>query len=199
MITLRALASGELAKIRGIDRTERIRTRFFLDNGRLVARQGNWDAGPWREGEGPHTYGNLVHGGEELLEQGGKAFGAFDGRRLVGIAIYRPKLRPTMGQLALLHVSCGCRRRGISSQLLNEVVRCALEDGATHLYVSATPSPSALGFYLRQGFAPTDDPDPELLAEEPSDIHMVMPLPSPGSPDRSTGMEGVGLRKEGTK
>lgn len=176
MITLRVLTPEELNKVRDIDRTERIRTRFFLQDGQLVKRQGNWDAGPWQEGEGRHSYGGLILAGEELLEQGGTALGAFDGPRMVGIAIYRPRLRLTMGQLALLHVSQGYRRRGISSRLLKEVVRCALEDGATHLYVSATPSPSAVGFYQRQGFAPTNDPDPELLAEEPNDIHMVMPL-----------------------
>jgi hypothetical protein len=42
--------------------------------------------------------------------------------------------------------------------------------------VSATPSRSAVGTYLRAGFEPTDDPVPELLAREPDDIQMEKAL-----------------------
>ena len=48
--------------------------------------------------------------------------------------------------------------------------------GAMALYVSATPSESAVGFYRRAGFKPTDTPHPDLLAEEPEDIHMILAL-----------------------
>jgi ribosomal protein S18 acetylase RimI-like enzyme len=79
-----------------------------------------------------------------------------------------------VGQLGLLHVSNGYRRRGIASRLLEEVLVLARCDGATHLYVSATPSGSAVGFYLSKGFTPTSTPDPELLALEPDDVHMIL-------------------------
>ena len=49
-------------------------------------------------------------------------------------------------------------------------------DGAARLYDSATPSDSAVGFHPHHGFVPTDDPDHELLAEEPDDIHVVLPI-----------------------
>lgn len=49
------------------------------------------------------------------------------------------------------------------------------ETGTT-LYVSATPSESAVGFYRSMGFAPTTEPDPRLFALEPKDIHMIMAL-----------------------
>jgi len=33
-----------------------------------------------------------------------------------------------------------------------------------------------VGFYLRQGFVPTEHPHPELFALEPEDIHMICQL-----------------------
>ena len=46
----------------------------------------------------------------------------------------------------------------------------------TGLAFASVPTESAVGFYLRQGFQLTDEPDPELLALEPEDIHMVKQL-----------------------
>ena len=44
------------------------------------------------------------------------------------------------------------------------------------MYVSATPSGSAVGSYLKHGFEPTPYPHPELFALEPEDIHMIREL-----------------------
>ena len=52
----------------------------------------------------------------------------------------------------------------------------ARDGGARTLYVSATPSESAVGCYRRLGFEPTADPIPELLELEPEDVHMVLAL-----------------------
>ena len=49
-------------------------------------------------------------------------------------------------------------------------------DGHAGIYVSATPSESAVGFYREQGFVPTLDVHPELYELEPEDIHMVKSL-----------------------
>jgi hypothetical protein len=56
----------------------------------------------------------------------------------------------------------------------------ARREGARRVYVSATPSGSAVGFYRSQGFALTRDPVPELLALEPEDIHMIKELEAEG-------------------
>ena len=95
---------------------------------------------------------------------------------LAGLAIYRPRLSADVGNLALLHVSRAHRRQGIASLLSAEVARLARADGARLLYVSATPSDSAVGFYRSVGFEPTDAPNPELFALEPDDIHMTLEL-----------------------
>jgi ribosomal protein S18 acetylase RimI-like enzyme len=79
-----------------------------------------------------------------------------------------------MAQLVFLQVSDGYRRQGIASRLTAECIRMARADGAKKLYVSATPSESAVGFYQTQGFRLVDKPNPELYALEPEDIHMFM-------------------------
>jgi hypothetical protein len=47
---------------------------------------------------------------------------------------------------------------------------------ATELYVSATPSVSAVGFYLSQGFRLAETVNEALYAMEPEDTHMVRRL-----------------------
>jgi hypothetical protein len=44
------------------------------------------------------------------------------------------------------------------------------------LYVSATPSESALGFYRSLGARLADPVDPDLFAREPEDVHLVLEL-----------------------
>lgn len=44
------------------------------------------------------------------------------------------------------------------------------------MYVSAAPTQSAVGFYLRQGCRLADPVHPALFAKEPKDIHFVRTL-----------------------
>ena len=106
--------------------------------------------------------------------------GAFEHASLLGFAIFRPNLTDSltdsMAQLAVLHISRDFRRKGIARALTEQVVQLARKSGAKSLYVSATPSESAVGFYRSQGFELVDDPHPELYALEPDDIHMIKTL-----------------------
>jgi GNAT superfamily N-acetyltransferase len=106
----------------------------------------------------------------------GTAIGAFDGDRLVGIAVMRLRLTKDTDELAGLYVDRAWRRRGVATMLVDEVERLARERGAKRLYVSSSEADAAVGFYLNRGFGPTDSPHPELLALEPRDIHMVLDL-----------------------
>jgi len=49
-------------------------------------------------------------------------------------------------------------------------------DGARRLYVSATPSGSAVGFYPEPRVRADRRAEPELFALEPDDIHMILEL-----------------------
>jgi GNAT superfamily N-acetyltransferase len=78
--------------------------------------------------------------------------------------------------LSVLYVSRNYQRKGVGSLRAGEVARLARADGARRLYVSATPSGSAVGFYRSHGFEPTDEPNEALFALEPDDIHMILEL-----------------------
>ncbi len=76
-------------------------------------------------------------------------------------------------QLVLLHVSQPHRRSGLAGRLLDAISKHARERGARGLYISATQSESAVGFYLGRGATLAAEPDPNLLAKEPEDIHLI--------------------------
>jgi len=79
-------------------------------------------------------------------------------------------------QLAFVHVGRAHRRRGVAGHLVGELRAAALRLGARRLYISATPSDSALGFYLGLGARLAEPVDAELFALEPEDVHLVLDL-----------------------
>jgi GNAT superfamily N-acetyltransferase len=65
-----------------------------------------------------------------------------------GAAIVDPVFEPPMAWLAWLHVSRPHRRLGVAHALWTEATTLARAAGATSMYISATPTGSAVGFYL---------------------------------------------------
>ncbi|MBD3237107.1 MAG: GNAT family N-acetyltransferase [Candidatus Eisenbacteria bacterium] len=176
-VTVRRMPADQLARLAEIDRSEHVTRTYTAAGGVLRERRVDWRVPPWDpDPESPHSAQALVHQFAPLLEEGGVLLGAFDAARIVGLGVLRPKLTEEMAQLALLHVSCSHRRQGVGTRLTEEILRLARWRGARRIYVSATPSLSAVGFYRRCGFVPTAEPHPELWALEPEDIHMVRPL-----------------------
>jgi len=173
-ILIQQLPATDVGRLAEIDRSEKVRIGYTYRSGALEAEEVDWRVPPWSaEGDGPHSLQAMVRFCAEHLEAGGVLLGALDGDRLAGVAILRYRLTEGMAQLAFLHVSREYRRQGIAAQLTEEMIRLARLDGARELYVSATESESAVGFYLSQGFRPTDAPHAELFALEPEDIHMI--------------------------
>src|SRR5258706_14832101 len=87
-----------------------------------------------------------------VIADGAALFGAFDDDgELMGLATVHPTFEPGLAWLATLHVSRAHRRRGAASALWDAGVTLAREAGARSLYVSATPTGSAAGFYLARG------------------------------------------------
>lgn len=173
----RWLVSGEMYRLKEIDRTEKIRIGYVVENGRLHKSDVNWDTPTFfLEGEGEHTVSHQVEFCLDHLRAGGRSMGAFHGEKLVGVCVMRPNIRRGMAQLAFLHVSNGYRRQGIGSHLMREVIKEAKTSGADRVYVSATPSGSAVGFYLSHGFEHVEDVIPELFDLEPEDLHLVKTL-----------------------
>lgn len=149
MIQIRQLPASDIARLAEVDRSEHVRVGYTCRDGVLQAREVDWRVPAWRtEGEGPHSLRAMVRSCTEDLEAGGILLGALDGERLAGVAILRLRLTQRMAQLAFLHISRPYRRQGIAARLLAEASRLARLDGARTLYVSATESGSAVGFYL---------------------------------------------------
>ena len=80
---------------------------------------------------------------------------------------------PDQLQLKFLHVSNGYRDQGLGRRLFNLAAEEASRRGARRLYISATPSEHTIGFYLGLGCSVTAEPDPDLFALEPDDIHLA--------------------------
>ena len=110
------------------------------------------------------------------MRRGARAIGAFEGEALVGIVMVTPSIAPEMAQLSFLHVTASWRRKGLASRLFAEAKAEVVRGEHRKIYVTATPTRSAVGFYLNAGFKPTQDILPELFELEPEDIHMIMVL-----------------------
>ena len=172
MIEIRDLAVDELRLAAQIDVTEDGTVVLEQRGTTVVSRPEEWhrpprDAARWREFEARWR---------EFVPDAGVALGAFDGARLVGIATLRRAIRPGLDQLEALFVDRAHRRLGLAAALVAEIEALARSGGARHLYVSATPSESAVGVYRSRGFTPTAEPIPELLEREPEDVHLVLAL-----------------------
>jgi hypothetical protein len=59
---------------------------------------------------------------------------------------------------------------------MRKVCEIAREAGSQRMYISSTPSSSAVGFYIAQGCKLAEEVDPELYALEPDDIHLILDL-----------------------
>lgn len=171
MIVVRQLAHEELRRAQEIDVSESGRIIYRYARGELQAVAEEWHRPKWNAAD---WEGTLERWAVELKWD--VMLGAFVAEALVGMASLRWRLADTTAQLVSLHVSRDARRQGVATRLTDEIIRLARERGARELYVSATPSESAVGFYLRQGFRPAAHVNEALYALEPEDIHMVRPL-----------------------
>lgn len=176
-IDVRLLAADDIDLISRIDRSERVEVEYRVVGGRLQERPRSVDVPPWdTEGDGPFSVAHQVAVCTELLAEGAVLLGAFDHDDLLGLAVVEPSFEPPMAWLAFLHVSAPARRRGAATALWDHAVALARASGAESLYVSATPTGSAVGFYLRQGCRLADPVHPALWAKEPDDVHLVLRL-----------------------
>jgi ribosomal protein S18 acetylase RimI-like enzyme len=172
-VSYRTVSETELAKIAEIDRREQIRVGYELIDGKLISSDVNWDVSSFSpEGIGEHTVSRQIEFCLQHIQSGARVIGAFSGEKLLRIVVLTPEVRPRLAQIAYLLVGHEYRRMGIGTDLINMAESHARTTGAEQLYVSATPSESAVGLYTRMGFEPVEDPLPELYELEPDDIHM---------------------------
>ena len=176
MISGRELSRDEITGIWAIDRTELVDTVYYLDKGELRSRPEHHDLQGWPPGEA-EKYTPIL---EACHDHGGWLYGLFDDQRLIGAAVLESHLIGRAGdqlQLSFLHVSNRYRHQGWGRHLFSLAQVEARRRGARSLYISATPSAGTIGFYLSLGCRVTAEPDPELFALEPDDIHLECALP----------------------
>jgi predicted N-acetyltransferase YhbS len=169
--TYRTLSRAEIELIWIIDRSEVIENIYYLREGSLVLQPEHFDVRGWPPGEA-ETYTPLL---DACYDRGGVFSGVFAGARLIGVAVVDTKFigpNRDLLQLKFLHVSRDYRRHGLGTRLFEQAKAVAAERGARGLYISATPSENTVNFYRRLGCRVIAEPDPELLALEPEDIHL---------------------------
>lgn len=177
-LTIRMLSIDELSLIALIDRSEHVDVEYEVRDGRIVERPVTVaEIPPWYpDGDGDFTVAGQVAFCRPIIERGGTAMGAFVGEEFAGVVVVEPRLEPSLAWLAFLHVSRPHRGRGVASALWSVAADLARHDGATRLYVSATPTGSAVGFYLSRGCELARPVHPTLHAAEPDDIHLICTL-----------------------
>lgn len=171
MIRGRQLQRDEVVEVWTIDRREVIDNVYRCEAGALVLIPEHHDVRGWPPGEA-EKYTPILF---DCFDRGGWFHGLFDGDRLVGAVVLESKFIGARGdrlQLAFIHVSNAYRKRGLGTRLFTLARTTARERGARQLYISATPSENTIKFYRRQGCVVTGEPDPELVALEPEDIHL---------------------------
>lgn len=175
VIAYRMLDLVDTWRMGDIDRSERIDGVYTASAGALTLHERHIDVQGWYPSEIP----DHVSGFERSFASGGAAFGAFDGDRLVGIIGLRTTPvggDPTVMQLEPLHISAPYRNQGLGKHLVTLIAERARSLGATALYISAIPTRNTVEAYIRMGAHVLAEPDPVLLAKEPEDIHLLLPL-----------------------
>lgn len=170
---IRELTRAEVAGVWSIDRSEVIERVYRFEAGALVLVPERHDVRGWPTGE-PEAYGPILL---DCFDRGGTFHGAFDGGALVGAVVLESRFigcAKDRLQLKFLHVGRAQRGAGLGAALFERAAARARELGARGLYVSATPSENTVGFYLRRGFRPAREVDPDLFALEPDDVHMEL-------------------------
>jgi GNAT superfamily N-acetyltransferase len=178
LMQVRRLQAEDVSLVAAIDRSEHVDLEYRVIDGELlqvpatITEVPAWDP----TGSGPFSVAAHIAFCESAVARGGILLGAFDGEQTAGLAIVDPAFEPPLAWLASLHVSRPHRRKGAAQALWNAAADIAVANGAESIYVSATPTESAVGFYLRQGCRLAHPAHPELFAAEPEDIHLVGPL-----------------------
>lgn len=175
---VRTLGIADVGLIARIDRSEHVDVEYTVIDGRLIERPVSMtEIPPWDPvGTGPHSVAAEVAFCTPLVAGGAALLGAFEGDRLLGLAVVNGSFEPSLAWLAFFHVSRPDRRRGVGAALWSAATRVAVAAGAESMYVSAVPTGSAVGFYLSRGCALADPVHRVLYAREPDDVHLVCSL-----------------------
>jgi len=180
VLRVRHLDVSDVSLLAQIDRSEHVDVQYAVRDGQLVEVPVFMaDIPRWSDDDGEHSVTRIVEFSRPIVEGGATLLGAYADDELAGLAIVDPTFEPPLAWLALLHVSRPHRRTGAATALWAEAARLSTDADATAMYVSATPTGSAVGFYLSRGCRFANPVHPVLFEHEPEDIHLVCDLRQP--------------------
>lgn len=175
MVSINQMKLEESYGIREIDRSEKIDLIYKCKDGNLEEIKAGHECSNWKDDD----YQDIISRYEYELKNGGTAYGAYNGNKLVGFGVLAHKFRGKENnqlQIDLMYVTKEYRRQGIGRRILNALSQVAIEKGAKYLYISSTETESAVKFYSRYGSTIATEVDKELFEKEPYDIHMLKKL-----------------------
>ncbi|WP_426334575.1 GNAT family N-acetyltransferase [Paenibacillus silvae] len=175
MITYKIMNLDHVKLLHEVDRSEHINLIYEVKEQQLIEHKQDHECASWDGEQLQELQDRYTH----EIQQGGMAYGAFDGERLVGFGVLAHPFRgeeKNQLQLDLMYVSRSYRRQGIGRQILAYLSAEARKRGAKSLYISSTETRSAVSFYQSQGSRITTDVDEELFTKEPKDVHMTKEL-----------------------
>jgi ribosomal protein S18 acetylase RimI-like enzyme len=177
-VNVKRLDADQLVLLHEIERSEHVDIQYAVVDGQLRERPVIMAEIPsWSAGTGPHSIGEHIDFCGSVLARGALLLGAFDDEaKVMGLAVVHPTFEPDLAWLAFLHVSRPHRRQGAASALWGAAADIAVDAGARSMYVSATSTGSAVGFYRSRGCRLADPVHPVLFEKEPEDIHFVCPF-----------------------
>ncbi len=168
---IRKIRREEIEKLRNLDRSEIVEQVYNYKNENLIIKDEFYDVPGWS----PSDMDSHIEELDAQNDRGDYIFGAFDGEKLIGIAVLGSEfINSTKDQLEVifLHVDAKYRKQGVGTNLMNRLISQARELEAKKLYVSATPSKNTVDFYLNRGACLTKELNSELFELEPEDIHL---------------------------
>lgn len=166
-IDIRPLKLEELSHIYKIDRSEEVARKYVHEDGELVAKEE-----PQKIINGDDFWDGHIGNWQEAIEKNALAFAAYDKNAIAGFAIVSMDVEKDATQILALYVSAEHRLSGIAKSLYLETLDASKAAKKKTIYVAATPTESAVAFYLSQGFTVLKGKNKNLLYLEDGDIHM---------------------------
>jgi GNAT superfamily N-acetyltransferase len=174
-VVSRPLTRDEIDLIWTIDRSEVHHHVYKIVDGRLTLVPAYLEVPGWH----PKVIESDTIKLRGCFDRGGIFRGTFDGDALVGVSVVDTKLiesAPKHLQLLYLYVSRSVRGQGVGRKLFAEAAGAARALGAKALYISSVPTENSVNFYLHRGASLVAEPDPDLFAAEPEDVHLTYSL-----------------------
>ena len=101
---------------------------------------------------------------KQLLQSGGRVFGAFTEDKLTGFLALDKDLGGAKREylnLSMLFVDARCKRQGVGRYLFDECVKEASALGAKKLFISSIPAEETVAFYLAMGCRDAEEVIPD--------------------------------------